>query len=101
MKLVSADQPAWLLAHQPERRMPELREFYESYDAVENTPMPRVTIPLAMHRAVVTGPLEYRGQGAIQPELEVVKAGIAGVSTALNGCSRSALKMGELGVLTV
>ena len=38
---------------------------------------------------------------AIQHELEVVKAGIAGVSTALNGCSRTALKMGELGVLTV
>lgn len=101
MKLVSADQPVWLLAHQPQRRMLELREFYEIYDAVGNTPMPGVTIPPATHRAVITGPLEYRGQGPIQHELEVVKAGIAGVATALNGCSRTALKMGELGVLTV
>jgi hypothetical protein len=81
--------------------MPELREFYEIYDAVGNTPMPRVTIPPATHRAVITGPLEYRGQGAIQHELEVVKASIAGVSTALNGCSRSALKMGKLDIITV
>jgi 5-methyltetrahydropteroyltriglutamate--homocysteine methyltransferase len=57
--------------------MPEFQAFYEIYDAVGNTPMPGVTIPPATHRAVITGPLEYRGQGAIQHEIEVVKAGIA------------------------
>ena len=77
MKPVTADKPAWLLAHQPERQMPAFREFYKIYDAVGNTPMPGVTIPPATHRAVVTGPLEYRGQGAIKREIEVVKAGIA------------------------
>src|SRR5262245_26314081 len=77
MKPVTADQPAWLLTHQPERQMPEFREFYAIYDAVGNTPMPGVTIPPATHRAVVTGPLVYRGQGASQDETEVGKQGIA------------------------
>jgi hypothetical protein len=77
MKPVTADQPAWLLTHQPERQMHEFREFYAIYDAVGNTPMPGVTLPPVTHRAVVTGPLVYRGQSAIQHELEVVKAGIA------------------------
>jgi 5-methyltetrahydropteroyltriglutamate--homocysteine methyltransferase len=57
--------------------MPEFREFYAIYDAVGNTPMPGVTLQPATHRAVVTGPLAYRGQGAIQHEIAVVKAGIA------------------------
>src|SRR5262245_2943424 len=77
MQPVTADKPAWLLAHQPERRMPEFREFYEIYDAVGNTPMPGVTIQPETHRGVITGPLAYRGPGAIQHELAVVKAGIA------------------------
>ena len=77
MQPVTADKPAWLLAHQPERQMPEFREFYAIYDAVGNTPMPGVTLQPATHRAVVTGPLVYRGQGAIQREIAVVKAGIA------------------------
>ena len=70
MQPVTADKPAWLLAHQPERQMPEFREFYEIYDAVGNTPMPGVTLQPATHRAVVTGPLAYRGQGAIKHEIE-------------------------------
>src|SRR5215470_14254559 len=57
--------------------MPEFREFYVIYDAVGNTPMPGVTLQPATHRAVVTGPLVYRGQGAIKHEIEMVKAGIA------------------------
>src|SRR5262245_38900828 len=77
MKPVTADKPAWLLAHQLERQMPEFREFYEIYDAVGNTPMPGVTLQPATHRAVVTGPLAYRGQGASQDETEVGKQGIA------------------------
>ena len=84
MKPVSPDQPAWLLAHQTERQMPEFREFYEIYDAVGNTPMPGVTIPPATHRAVITGPLAYRGQGTIQRELEVVKAGIAAAGASMD-----------------
>ncbi len=47
MQPVTADNPAWLLAHQAERQMPEFRAFYEIYDAVGNTPMPGVTIPPA------------------------------------------------------
>src|SRR4029453_7140955 len=86
MKPVTADKPAWLLAHQPERQMPEFREFYEIYDAVGNTPMPGVTIPPATQRAVVTGPLVYRGQSAIQHELEGVKAGIAAAGARVDGC---------------
>ena len=85
MKPVTADKPAWLLAHQPERQMPEFREFYEIYDAVGNTPMPGVTIQPATQRAVVTGPLEYRGQGAIKREIEVVKAGIAAAGANVDG----------------
>jgi 5-methyltetrahydropteroyltriglutamate--homocysteine methyltransferase len=86
MKPVTADQPAWLLTHQPERQMPEFREFYAIYDAVGNTPMPGVTIPPATQRAVVTGPLVYRGQSAIQHELEVVKAGIAAAGARVDDC---------------
>jgi 5-methyltetrahydropteroyltriglutamate--homocysteine methyltransferase len=86
MQPVTADQPAWILTHQPERQMPEFREFYAIYDAVGNTPMPGVTIPPATHRAVVTGPLVYRGQSAIQHELEVVKAGIAAAGARVDDC---------------
>jgi len=86
MQPVTADTPAWLLAHQPERRMPEFREFYEIYDAVGNTPMPGVTIQPATHRGVITGPLAYRGQGAIQHEIEVVKAGIAAAGASVDDC---------------
>ena len=77
MQPVTTDKPAWLLAHQRERQLPEFREFYEIYDAVGNTPMPGVTLPPATYRAVVTGPWAYRGPGAIQHEIAVVKAGIA------------------------
>src|SRR4029453_5970769 len=84
MKPVTADQPAWLLAHQLERQMPEFREFYAIYDAVGNTLMPGVTLQPATHRAVVTGPLEYRGQGAIKHEIAVVKAGIAAAGASVD-----------------
>ena len=84
MKPVTADKSAWLLAHQRERRMPEFREFYEIYDAVGNTPMPGVTLPPATHRAVISGPLAYRDQGAIQHEIEVVKAGIAAAGASVD-----------------
>src|SRR5215831_1196230 len=33
MQPVTADKPAWLLAHQRERQMPEFSEFYAIYDA--------------------------------------------------------------------
>ena len=85
MQPVTADKPAWLLAHQLERQMPEFREFYAIYDAVGNTPMPGVTLQPATHRAVVTGPLEYRGQGAIKHEIAVVKAGIAAAGARRRG----------------
>jgi 5-methyltetrahydropteroyltriglutamate--homocysteine methyltransferase len=84
MKPVTADKSAWLLAHQRERRMPEFREFYEIYDAVGNTPMPGVTLPPVTHRAVISGPLAYRDQGAIQHEIEVVKAGIAAAGASVD-----------------
>jgi 5-methyltetrahydropteroyltriglutamate--homocysteine methyltransferase len=84
MKPVTADKSVWLLAHQRERRMPEFREFYEIYDAVGNTPMPGVTLPPATHRAVISGPLAYRDQGAIQHEIEVVKAGIAAAGASVD-----------------
>jgi 5-methyltetrahydropteroyltriglutamate--homocysteine methyltransferase len=64
--------------------MPEFREFYEIYDAVGNTPMPGVTIPPATHRGVITGPLAYRGQGAIQHEIAVVKASIAAAGASVD-----------------
>ena len=84
MKPVTAQEPAWILALQPERQMPEFREFYEIFDAVGNTPMPGVTLPPATHRAVVTGPLTYRGQGAIKHEIDVVKAGIAAAGASID-----------------
>jgi len=84
MQPVTADKPAWLLAHQLERQMPEFREFYAIYDAVGNTPMPGVTLQPATHRAVVTGPLAYRGQGAIKHEIAVVKAGIAAAGASVD-----------------
>ena len=84
MQPLTADKPAWLLAHQLERQMPEFREFYAIYDAVGNTPMPGVTLPPATHRAVVTGPLASRGPGAIQHEIAVVKAGIAAAGASVD-----------------
>ena len=87
MQPVTADKPAWLLAHQLERQMPEFREFYAIYDAVGNTPMPGVTLQPATHRAVVTGPLAYRGQGAIKHEIAVVKAGIAAAGASVDDFS--------------
>jgi hypothetical protein len=64
--------------------MPEFREFYELYDAVGNTPMPGVTIQPATPRAVVPGPVEYRGPGAIKHEIEVVQAGIAAAGASVD-----------------
>jgi 5-methyltetrahydropteroyltriglutamate--homocysteine methyltransferase len=96
MQPVTADKPAWRLAHQPERRMPEFREFYEIYDAVGNTPMPGVTIPPATYRGVITGPLAYRGQGAIQHEIEAVKAGIAAAGASVDDCFFPLLSPGWL-----
>ena len=57
--------------------MPEFREFYEVYDQLGNIPQPGVVNPLATHRAVITGPMQYKGQDAIKHELAVVQAGIA------------------------
>ncbi|MCH2516590.1 MAG: epoxyalkane--coenzyme M transferase [Dehalococcoidia bacterium] len=74
---VTVDKPAWILTNQPERCMPEFREFFAVYDAIGNTPMPGVTFQPATQREAVTGPLEYLGQGTIKHEIEVVKAGIS------------------------
>ena len=63
--------------HQQERHMPEFREFYEIYDQIGNIPRPGVVNPQPTHKAVITGPMTYKGQDAIKYELEVVKAGIA------------------------
>ena len=74
---VTDDKPAWLLANQSERCMPEFKDFFAMYDALGNTPMPGVIIPHATHRHAITGPLKYRGQGTIKHEIEVSKEGIA------------------------
>ena len=66
--------PSW---HQQERHMPEFREFYEIYDQMGNIPRPGVVNPQPTHKAVITGPMTYKGQDAIKHELAVVKAGIA------------------------
>ena len=57
--------------------MPEFRAFYTIYDQLGNIPRPGIVNPQPTHRAVITGPMEYKGQDAIKHELEVVKAGIA------------------------
>ena len=57
--------------------MPEFREFYAVYDQLGNIPRPGGVNPPATHRAVITGPLQYKGQDAIKHELAVVQAGIA------------------------
>jgi hypothetical protein len=61
MQPVTADKPAWLLSHQPERRMPEFREFYGSTMPWEH-PMPGVTISRRRIGGVITG-LWVRGKG--------------------------------------
>src|SRR6266487_676922 len=66
-----------ILVHQQERHMPEFREFYEIYDQLGNIPRPGVVNPQPTHKAVITGPMQYKGQDAITHELAVVKAGIA------------------------
>jgi 5-methyltetrahydropteroyltriglutamate--homocysteine methyltransferase len=66
-----------ILVHQQERHMPEFREFYEIYDQLGNIPRPGVVNPQSTYKAVITGPMTYKGQDAIKHELEVVKAGIA------------------------
>ena len=66
---VTVDKPAWILTNQPERCMPEFREFFAVYDAIGNTPMPGVTFQPATQREAVTGPLEYLGQGTIKHEI--------------------------------
>ena len=77
MKPVTAGQPPSIVFFQQERRMPEFRDFYEIYSVNGNIPMPGVTVLPQTERGTITGKMEYRGQGAIKHEIEVVKAGIA------------------------
>jgi 5-methyltetrahydropteroyltriglutamate--homocysteine methyltransferase len=65
-----------ILVRQQERHMPEFREFYAIYDQLGNIPRPGVVNPQLTHKAVITGPVKYKGQDAIKHELAVVKAGI-------------------------
>ena len=74
-----------ILVHQQERHMPEFREFYAIYDQIGNTPHPGVVNPRPAHKAVITGPMQYKGQDAIKHELEVVKAGIAEAAVPVSG----------------
>src|SRR5437879_4749756 len=74
--LQSGEGPS-ILVHQQERHMPEFREFYEIYDQIGNIPRPGVVNPQPTHKAVITGPMTYKGPDAIKQEIEVVKAGIA------------------------
>ena len=66
-----------ILMYQQERHMPEFREFYAIYDQLGNIPRPGMVNPRPTHKAVITGPMQYKGQDAIQHEISVVKAGIA------------------------
>ncbi|WP_256868319.1 hypothetical protein [Candidatus Entotheonella palauensis] len=66
-----------ILEQQQERHMPEFREFYAVYDQLGNIPRPGVVNPRPTHKAVITGPMQYKGQDVINHELAVVKAGIA------------------------
>jgi len=84
---VTGDKPAWLLANQPERSMPEVKDFFAMYDALGNTPMPGVIIPSATHRHAITGPLKYRGQGTSKHEIKVSKEGIAAAGADLEDFS--------------
>src|SRR5262245_32954097 len=65
-----------ILVYQQERHMPEFREFYAIYDQIGNIPRPGVVNPQPTHKAVIIGPMQYKGQDAIKHEIEVVKAGI-------------------------
>jgi hypothetical protein len=77
MQPLQADEWPSILGHQQERHMPEFREFYTIYDQLGNIPRPGVVNPRPTHKAVITGPMQYKGQDAIQHEISVVKAGIA------------------------
>ena len=76
MQPLQAGEGPSILVHQQERHMPEFRGFYEVYDQIGNIPRPGVVNPQPTHKAVITGPMTYKGQDAIKHELEVVKAGI-------------------------
>src|SRR5262249_58195305 len=80
-----------------ERHMPEFREFYEIYDQIGNIPRPGVVNPQPTHKAVITGPMTYKGQDAIKHELEVVKAGIAGAGAQVEDFFFPVLGPGWLG----
>jgi 5-methyltetrahydropteroyltriglutamate--homocysteine methyltransferase len=86
-----------ILMYQQERHMPEFREFYGIYDQLGNIPRPGVVNPQPTHRAVITGPMTYKGPDAITHELEVVKAGIAAAGAALEDCFFPVLGPGWLG----
>ncbi len=70
-------QPPSLTFQLRERTSPEFRGFYEVFDRVGNTPRPGVVNPPASTRYAVVGPVEEVSSGAIQREIELVKAGIA------------------------
>jgi hypothetical protein len=57
--------------------MTEVREFCAIYDQPGNIPRPGVVNPTPAHRAVITGPMRYKSQDAIEHELEVVETDIA------------------------
>ena len=97
MRLLQPGQGASILVDQQERHMPEFREFYAVYDQLGNIPRPGVVNPPATHRAVIIGPMQYKGQDAIKHELGVVKAGIAAAGAQVEDCFFPVLGPGWLG----
>jgi 5-methyltetrahydropteroyltriglutamate--homocysteine methyltransferase len=100
LRPTTPEQPATLVSFQRERRMPEFRAFWETYEQVGNTPTPGVTTVTflrAPQRAVITGPLTPQPPDAITHEIEVVTAGIAAAGVRVADCFFPVLGPGWLG----
>lgn len=97
MQPLQPGEGASILVHQQERHMPEFQDFYAVYDQLGNIPRPGVVNPPAVSRAVITGPMTYKGQAAITHEIAVVKAGIAEAGARLEDFFFPVLGPGWLG----
>ncbi len=74
---LNPEEPPSMMLLLRERTSPEFSAFYEIYNRLGNSPLPGVTNSPASRKWVIVGDVKPVNSGAIEEEIETVKAGIA------------------------
>src|SRR6266567_3083818 len=97
---IKPGEPATILIHQEERRLPEFKAFWEIYDRMGNIPMPgQEILGLGLQRlhSAITSPLAPLPPDAVKHDIEVVKAGIVAAGETVDNFFFPVLGPGWLG----